>query len=178
MGKLILFIATSLDGYIARPDGGIDWLENMYNPDQIDHGYESFIGTVETLIMGRTTYDKIRGMGIEWPYTGKRTYVLSSNDKFSPSTPETYLCSESPASLTARLKSECNGNIWLVGGGITCSSFFTGQLVDEIILTIIPVILGEGIPLFDRKLPFSSWKLIRSETFSSGAVSLHYRIQP
>lgn len=79
MKKTKLFIATSIDGYIARKDGTLDWLDAIPNPDQLDYGYYAFYETVDTILMGRKTYEEVLGFGVDWPYPDCKTYVVSSN---------------------------------------------------------------------------------------------------
>ena len=89
MSKVTLFIATTLDGKIARQNGELDWLMNRPNPNQLDFGYHEFLGTVGTIVLGKTTYNKILGFGVDWPYTGIPVYVVTTDPKFQTKTPDT-----------------------------------------------------------------------------------------
>ena len=95
MGKVILYIATTLDGKIARNNGSLDWLYALPNPNQIDHGYAKFIDSIGTTIMGRKTYDEIISFGVDWPYKEMKSYVATNNESFSPETPNTWIISSS-----------------------------------------------------------------------------------
>jgi dihydrofolate reductase len=148
--KVSVFIATSLDGFIARNDGAIDWLNeaNAAVPDGEDLGFQSFMDSVDALIMGRKTYEQVLSFG-EWPYGTTPVVVLSRNSiSFPPGVPDTVThSSEPPEDLLGRLSGEGVAHVY-VDGGITIQGFIARCLVDEITVTVIPVILGGGIPLF------------------------------
>lgn len=93
MSKTTLYIATTLDGKIARKDGRLDWLFALANPNQIDHGYADFLKSIGTTIMGKNTYNEILGFGVEWPYNGLDSYIVTTNKEFEAKTPETYIIS-------------------------------------------------------------------------------------
>jgi len=144
-----VFVATSLDGYIAREDGSLDWLDdaNATVPDGEDCGYFSFMNSVDALIMGRNTYEKVLSFG-EWPYD-KPVIVLSSRvlqipDNLKDSVEHS---AESPLALYERLSSNGLSRIY-IDGGITIRRFLEAGLIDDLIITTIPVVLGKGIPLF------------------------------
>lgn len=175
MSGVILYIATSLDGFIAGPGGDLEWLNSLPNPDNSDHGYAAFYGRVGATVMGRKTYDEIIGFGIGWPYKAVVSYVVTRDTAFEPSTPDTFALRDDLPGLIRSLKQRLGEkDIWLVGGGQLITAFLSHNLIDQLIITHIPVILGQGIPLFPGKHPASSWQLIRTESFASGAVSLTY----
>jgi dihydrofolate reductase len=176
MSKVVLYIATSLDGFIAGPGGDLEWLNTLPNPDNSDHGYHAFYGTIGATVMGRKTYDEILGFGIDWPYRDVVSYVVTRDGAFTPSTPDTTAVRGDLPGLIQSLKDRLGEkDIWLVGGGQLITAFLSHDLLDRLIITHIPVILGEGIPLFPGKHPASSWQLTRTESFASGAVSLTYQ---
>ena len=148
--KVSVYIATSLDGFIAREDGALDWLDeaNVAVPEGEDLGFRAFLESVDTLIMGRKTYEQVMSFG-RWPYGQIPVVVLSRNSiSFPPSLPDSVThSSESPRDLYERLSGEGVEHIY-VDGGITIQGFLSEGLVDEITVTVIPVILGGGIPLF------------------------------
>lgn len=148
--KVSVFIATSLDGFIARTDGGIDWLNeaNTSVPEGEDCGFQKFMDSVNTLIMGRKTYEQVLSFG-EWPYGKTPVVVLSHNPiSFPQSVPETVShSSKSPLDLLNQLTDEEIEHVY-VDGGITIQCFLSEGLINEITITTIPVILGSGIPLF------------------------------
>lgn len=164
--KASVYIATSLDGFIAGKNGNLDWLDeaNAGIPKGEDCGFDKFMSSVDALVMGRKTYEKVRSFG-QWPYGETPVIVQSSRAiKFPPGTPDTVsYSSESPVGLMRRLADEGVGHVY-VDGGITIQSFLRAGLINEITLTVIPTILGEGIPLFgvmDRPV-----KLTHLETIS------------
>lgn len=176
MPKVILYIAASLDGFIAKPDGNLDWLTTWPNPANLDYGYANLLKSIGTIVMGRKTYNEVLSFGIDWPYAEYETYVISNNDDLKILTPNTKLVSSGINQLIALLKDHSTKDIWLVGGGALVTSFLNDDLIDTMIITTVPVILGEGIPLFPNKPKETRWKLISVEKFDTGLVSLTYDI--
>lgn len=178
MKKVILYIATSLDGFIADHEHRVEWLENLENPDGNDYGYRDFTDHIDTVIMGRKSYDVIKGFDMEWPYKDCRTLVLSRQKDLVVETPNTELFSGDLFEEMEKLKNVWSDkNIWLLGGGITARSFLEHQCIDEIMLFTAPVILGEGIRLFPGfKIPVKL-TLLESRTYPSGMIYAHYRIE-
>ncbi len=174
MPKVVLYIACSLDGFIARPDGNIDWLNSLPNPEGIDHGYADFYSSIGATVMGRKTYQEVLGFGVGWPYEGTDSYIVTRDSDFRPSSPGTFPVLKDLPGLVQRLKSNLHKDIWLVGGGQLITSFLNQDLIDRTIITYIPLVIGEGIPLFPGRHKESTWKLIGSQSFSTGAVSLTY----
>lgn len=170
MGKLKLFIAASLDGYIARPDGSVDWLFT-----DGDYGYQDFYGSIGTVLMGRKTYDKVLEFG-DYPYKDKRSIVFTRQDPSLQITDKPEFVSGDIVKFTDSLRRSEDSDIWLVGGSQIIRLFLEQDLIDEIILSIHPVILGNGIPLFDRIKKEVRMELINDVSFESGLVQLHYRI--
>lgn len=174
MGKTILYIATTLDGKIARNDGGLDWLYALENPNQIDHGYGRLLELIGTTVMGRSTYDEILGFGVEWPYKGMDSYVATTSPGFTPSTPDTYAITSGIPELIGKLKKQSPKDIWLIGGGQLITYFLNNDLLDQMILTLIPIVLGEGISLFQGHPKETGWILTDVERFETGVVNLTY----
>lgn len=142
--NVILYIAVSLDGYIARPNGAVDWLDDVEGDG--DNGYSEFYIQVGTVVMGRKTYEEVLRLTDEFPYAGKACYVLSR--KNHDHQPDVTFTDEELGSLVSRLKEQSDGYVWLVGGGQLVKQFLEKKLIDEIELYIIPKLIGEGIPLF------------------------------
>ena len=144
---VICYIAQSLDGFIATPDGGLDWLPAP-NPAQ-DYGYQVFLDSVDAILLGRTTYEQVLGFG-PWPYSRKTTRIFSHRQTgASPALPPgASWTSQKPDSVLQRLYAEGCKRLWLVGGSQLIASFRKEHLIDEYIITTIPVILGDGVPLF------------------------------
>jgi len=172
-----VFIATSLDGFIARPDGSIDWLESASSgTDGEDFGCKAFMDSVDALIMGRNTFEKVLSFP-DWPYGDKPVVVLSSSLETRPdSVPDSVtLTSGSPQQIVERLMSEGMESFY-VDGGVTIQRFLRAGLIDELTITLIPVLLGSGIPLFGPLDSDISLELVSSESFPCGFVQNKYRV--
>lgn len=168
--QVSVFLAVSLDGFIAREDGGIDWLMKYEDPDNEDYGFKAFFDSVDVLIMGRNTYDVVRNFD-SWPYGDKRIIVLTHR----PLEPKHNERAHSGPleSLVASLGVEGVHRIYLDGGNTIRQGLAAG-LVDDMTLTIIPTLLGKGIPLFGADVPESDWKLTESKSFVNGLVQVRY----
>ncbi len=175
MSNLILYIASSLDGYIARPDGSIDWLTSLPNPSSEDYGYTALLARISTIVMGRKTYDDIIGFGVEWPYPGLTTYVVSSNQSWMPQSPDTFLLDGAVEVALQKLKRESEKDIWLVGGAQLITTALRHRLLDTMILTVVPTVIGSGIPLFSGDTGESQWALTEVRSFDTGLVNLTYQ---
>jgi len=141
MRRIILNIACSLDGYIAREDGSIDWLPT----DGGDFGMKKFMDSIDTVLLGRTTYEQILTFDCAYPYTDKKSYVFSRN---SGENKENIEFVSDMIDFAKKLVESPGKDIWLVGGGEIISAFLKAGLIDEIILSEIPIVIGSGIPLF------------------------------
>lgn len=167
-----IYIAVSLDGYIARTDGAVDWLDKY---DPAEFGFESFLDTVGTLIIGRKTFDQVMQFG-DWPYGSHRTIVLTSHDlpEERPTNSEAY--GGSILELVDRLRDSRTerGDVWVVGGACVVAQFLFGGFADQLDLFVIPEVLGDGIPLFGKRAETIQPRLIASEQFKSGVVRIQY----
>ncbi|MCI0563991.1 MAG: dihydrofolate reductase family protein [Nitrososphaera sp.] len=172
MVNIILYIATSLDGYIARKDGSIDWL-SMVETNDTDYGYADFYRSVDALVMGRRTYEQALGFG-EWPYPGKPSYVFT-RQRLTSKRNDVFFTSAKPDTVIREMETQGFKRIWLVGGAELTAAFLKFRLVDEYIISIIPIILGEGIPMFLPPIPEERLKLIQSQQYPTGLVQLRYR---
>lgn len=168
MKKVILFIATSLDGYIARENGDIDWLL----ADQ-DYGYTDFISTIDTVLMGGRTYRQVLGFADEWPYADKKS-VIFTHDVSNQSNDEITFIHHDIAANVSRLKEKKGKGIWLVGGAQINTMLLEAGLIDEIRIYKMPVVLGSGIPLFHQTNKDSWFKTHDIEEFESGVVKMIY----
>jgi len=170
--KVILYIAMSLDGFIAKPDDDISFLAQVEQEGE-DYGYSAFTETVDTIILGRKTYDKILSMGFELPYYGDReVYVLTRSHK--PGSGTIHFYSGNLTELIFRLKNQDGKHIYCDGGAETVHQFLKDDLFDELIISIIPVLLGDGIRLFGQSFPEQKLQLVSSKSFKKGLVQLHY----
>lgn len=174
MRKVILYIAASLDGKIARPNGGLDWLpdpaDEKYKHE--DYGYDELLNSVDTTLMGYKTYEVCRSFG-EWAYKNQLTYVFSRNPE-REMVPEAQLVTEDPVEFTRKLKQQEGKNIWLIGGGEIIKLLHDAGLIDEYILAYVPVILGEGIELFPGIKKQENLKLTRHKVFESDITMLYF----
>jgi dihydrofolate reductase len=171
--NIILYIATSLDGYIAKGNGAIDWLGGNGDDPNIDNGYENFYSTIDTVVIGKTTYVQIiNELSPEnWVYEGKKCYVATTKKCDLDGRAE--FISEDVAGFIKNLKKQQGKDIWLVGGGKLIDQFIKQNLIDKYIITIMPIILGDGIPLYLNNNP--EIKLILVETkMVDGMVELSY----
>lgn len=172
--RIVYYVAMSLDGFIARRDGRVDWLDAFENPAE-DYGYQEFYSAIDGLLMGRKTYQQVLQFG-DWPYPDKPCWVVSRSTLEARPLPEVKPTSASAAELVSELKDHGLQRIWIVGGSELATSFYSQQLIDELILTVIPVTLGAGIPLFGSHQVETPLSLITQKVFSQGVVSLHYQI--
>lgn len=148
--KNSVFIATSIDGYIADKDGNIDWLHSVPNPDNIDMGYMDFMAGTDALIMGRTTFETVCGFDIDWPYSVP-VFVLSNSLKTVPDKVKgkVHLVNGSLKEVLNQIHEKGHKRLY-IDGGRTVQSFLKEDLIDEMIITIIPVVLGGGSSLFSE----------------------------
>jgi dihydrofolate reductase len=168
--KVILYIAMSIDGYIARLNGDIDWLSIVEKPPE-DYGYAQFIENIDTVIMGRKTYDKVRSFNMEFPHRGRKCYVIS---KMRTGIDEDIEYSDDLEMLIRDLKNTKGKNIFVDGGAEIVNELLKIEMIDELIISILPILLGSGIRLFqDRR---SEQKVILKKTvqFETGLVQLWY----
>jgi len=176
MRKLILYIATSLNGKIARRDGSVDWLEAIPNPEQSDYGYDAFYNSIDTTIMGYNTYAQIISWGIDFPYSGKKNFVLSRKQDL-PQSKEVNFVTKDHISFIKELKQQPGTDIWLIGGGQLNTALFNAGLVDEIHLFVMPIVLPDGIELFEAVPEEALLNLEETKSYASGAVSLKYTMR-
>jgi dihydrofolate reductase len=166
----------SLDGYIARADGSLDWLSVVEREGE-DYGYRAFVDGIDTLVMGRKTYDTVLGFD-EWPFAGKRCIVLTHARPTSPRADEEF-ASGAPAALLEQLGGQGVRRVY-VDGGAVIRQFLAAGLVDDLTLSVIPVILGGGIRLFDADprggASAAVLRLTSARNFESGLVQLRYEI--
>ncbi|MFC2031324.1 dihydrofolate reductase family protein [Chloroflexota bacterium] len=177
--KVSVYVATSLDGFIARKNGALDWLDeaNAAVPAGEDLGFQAFMDSVDALIMGRKTYEKVLSFG-QWPYGETPVVVLSRNAlSLPPGVPDTVShSSEPPRALLERLSAEGLEHVY-VDGGVTIQGFLAEGLVDEITVTVIPVILGDGIPLFGSMEKEIGLNHVRTTAFDFGFVQTTYAVK-
>lgn len=178
--KCTVFIAISLDGFIAREDGGIDWLDvaDSLLPPGEDHGYGEHMATVDAMVMGRSTFETVLGFGGDWPYGDLRMVVLTRQPDYTiPDVlPDCVTTSgEAPSRLLTALAEEGVKHVY-VDGGVTIQSFLAEGLIDEMTITTIPVILGTGIPLFGPVPADVPVRLVWSRSWEGGLVQSKWEV--
>jgi len=169
--NLILYISMSLDGIIAKQDGDIGFLSQVKREGE-DYGYSTFMESVDTIIVGRKTYDKILSMGIEWPYGSREVYILTRSAK--PDSGHLHFYSGNLTDLISKLSRQEGKHIYCDGGAETVHQLLMDDLLDEMIISIIPVILGDGISLFKDGFQEKKLRLISADLYEKGLVQLHY----
>lgn len=165
-----VFVATSLDGYIADKNGYIDWLQSIPNPKQIDMGYSDFMNDIDAVVMGRNTFETVRGMDIPWPYD-KFVFVLSRRQNIVPGKlrGRVELINGPLQEVIKRIHDRGYHRLY-IDGGVTIQSFLKENLIDEITITIIPVLLGAGIPLFGHLEKPIMFKCAETKIYLDGLV--------
>ncbi|WP_128546897.1 dihydrofolate reductase family protein [Larkinella soli] len=171
MRKVKLFIATSLDFYIAGPNGEIDWLLA-----EGDYGYGKFMETVDTTLMGYETYKLTESFG-DFPYKDTRNFVFTRRTD-RPQAPYVEFVSGEIAGFVKNLKEQSGKDLFLVGGGQINALLLEAGLIDEIRVFIHPILLGEGIPMIQPTHRRQSFRFVRSHAFENGLVELHYEKLP
>lgn len=166
--RVQLFIACSLDGFIARVDGGIDWLFG-----DADYGYTEFVAGVDTVLMGRRTLEDCLKFE-PWPNAGKRTIVFSRTLR-APPRADVEVTAEPVAEVVGRLRNRPGGHLWLVGGGELIRDFLAADLIDDFVISVHPIVLGAGRPLFPAIGRDVRLALVGTRAYDSGLVTLRYR---
>jgi len=173
--RIKLYIACSLDGFIARENGSIDWITEYENNPETDYGYSEFYASVGTVLMGRKTYEQVLDFG-DWPYGEKKAYVFTRQEEPLRREKNVEFISVDIEEFARRLKENTEEDIWLIGGSQIIKVFLEEDLVQDLIIFVVPVILGSGIPLFDQIQKEIGLKLINTERYESGLVRVEYEI--
>lgn len=177
MSEVVYMVASSLDGYIAAADGGVGWLEQFGAVE--DFGFEEFWAGIGAVLMGRRTFDQSLTFGVEWPYKGVRSYVLTRRTLPAdlPGGVDVAAVSGEAADVLERVRREQArpGDVWLLGGSESARPFFQAGLVDRLDLALMPITLGAGVPLFAPGQAGARWTLAQHKVHASGVVQLLYR---
>ena len=171
MLEIVYYVASSLDGYIATPDGGLEWLAPFEGTDE-DYGYSEFYASVDAVLLGGRTYEQVLTFG-EWPYPGKPTWVFSGR-ALEVAGPDTVVTDASPSQVASQLGARGLRRTWLVGGGTLAASFRAADLITEYIVSTIPVILGSGIPIFGMPGPQQRLSVRETTSYPDGLVQSRY----
>ncbi|WP_026554865.1 dihydrofolate reductase family protein [Arthrobacter sp. 35W] len=178
------FVASSLDGFIAEPDGGLDWLMAFNGVEGQEESYASFMAGIGAIVMGAETYrfllnEQAAGALDEWPYPGLPTWVVTHAQLPAFEDADITFTSGDIAPVHAAALAAAGGaNVWMVGGGSLAAQFHQAGLLDELVLTLIPVALGSGRQLLPVSGTTPAWTLLRSKVLGAGAVELTYRLRP
>jgi len=171
-GRMTLYIATSVDGFVAAEDGGVEWLDAFGGDDGTEH-YEAFLADVDCLVMGATTYEQVLGFG-EWPYGERPTVVVTHRDL--PLATDAVELYEGDLDDLARDLTAQYDHVWLVGGAQVARTLLRLGRVDTLRLSVVPVVLGRGVPLFDGDGKRTDLHIVDTTAFESGVVELRYRV--
>lgn len=171
--KVIVYIAASLDGYIAKPGDDLSFLGTVQKEGE-DYGYGQFVSGVDTVIVGRKTYDWVMNAVPEFPHADKETYVVTRQPREAIGNTRFY--SGSLKELVQQLKSVPGKNIFVDGGAALVNAMLQEDLVDELIVSVVPVMVGEGVRLFKEGIPERQWKHLSTRSFDTGLVQSHYAL--
>lgn len=169
--KLILYISCTLDGYIAKPNDDLSFL-NLVQKEGEDYGYYNFVANVDTIIVGRKTYQWIVDQGFEFPHKDKDCYIITRQD--IPNDGNLTFYNGSLKELVHRLKAETGKHIYCDGGAEVVNILLRERLLDEMIVSVIPTVVGTGTKLFQEQIPEEELTLFSSKGYSTGLVQLHY----
>jgi dihydrofolate reductase len=172
MRKIIVYVATSADGYIARPDGDVSWLDRKR--PRGNYGMAAFFKSVDTVLMGRKTYEVALAFG-QTSYPGKKNYVFSRTLRRRGAQDVEFVRGR-VGEFARRLRGAEGKDIWLVGGGGLAASFLDEGQIDEFIIHVVPVFIGEGIPLIHPRHRSVPLTLRSSRAYPDGVVRLHYSV--
>ena len=173
--KVIAHIGTSADGFIARSDGDLEWLTSRPAPKGF-YGMNAFMKSVDTKVLGRKTYEVSLRMGANFD-SHSRTIVFSRHPPPADAPSGVEFVSDAIGPFVSRLRQRPGKDIWLMGGGEIIASFLDAQAVDEFVISVVPVFIGEGIPLIARRHRHVPLELRSVERFEDGLVQLHYGVQ-
>jgi dihydrofolate reductase len=186
VSKVQYYCAATLDGYIAETDDTLDWLTKYEGSfagpgaEPIKGAYDRYYEGVGALVMGSATYEFVLNEVTGWPYEGKPSWILTSRDLPEPEGDDVDVRigpANVPDLYEEMIAAAGDGDLWVVGGGNVVSQFADVGLLDELLVTVVPVVLGEGKPLLDRRLPGGPMQLMGTRTFDSGMVELRYEIR-
>lgn len=166
-----LYISSTLDGYIARADGAIDWLTHIDENDT-DYGYAEFYDSIDGLLMGSNTFEMIQTLG-PWPYPEKPTFIFS-NRTLKASSTNVYSVSGDPEHIIYSEEFSQFNRLWLVGGSALIGSCLQKGLIDEYVLTMLPVVLGQGLRLFATPVPEQWLTLVSCTQYERGVLQMRY----
>jgi dihydrofolate reductase len=176
--KVIVHIATSADGYIARPDGDLDWLTSRPAPEGF-YGMNAFMRSIDTQLLGRKTYEESLRLGAKFDSKTSKTrnIVFSRSAPPADAPPGVEFVTGAIGPFVKRLREQPGKDIWLMGGGELIAAFLDEHAIDEFVISVVPVFIGDGIPLIARRHRHVPLELHSVQRFDDGLVQLHYRVQ-
>ena len=174
MKRIKLYIATTIDGYIATSDGDVDWLREYPNLEHLDYNFRKFLSETDTILMGGQTYRNLLCMDVTWPYKDKTTHIISRSPITSKLDSNIHIVTENAIEEIAKLKEKEGNDIGLVGGGELTKMLLQHNLIDEMTITTIPMLLGGGVPLFPQFFPISDWQIDKTELLENGMTQTVY----
>lgn len=174
MRKVRLFIAMSLDGYIAKPNDDLSFLSLVDRPDE-DYGYTDFVAGIDTIVIGRKTYDYVMKHVSNTHYdNGSRDVYVITHHPLAD-TKRTKFFKGSPSELIRRLKTQEGKDIYCDGGASVINDLLRNHLIDEMVISVVPILLGSGVRLFEEHRPEQLLELVATKQFASGLAQLHYK---
>jgi dihydrofolate reductase len=173
--NVIVHIGTSADGYIAGPDGDLGWLTSRPKPEGF-YGMNAFMSSIDTKLLGRKTYEMSRRMGAKFD-SKNRTIVFSHGARPADAASGVEFVNGAIGPFVSRLREQPGKDIWLMGGGELIASFLDEHAIDEFVITMVPLFIGDGIPLIARRHRHVPLDLQSVERFDDGVVQLRYRVQ-
>lgn len=173
--KVVVHIAASADGYIARPDGDLEWLTSRPAPPGF-YGMNAFMKTIDTTIMGRKTYEAGLELGATFD-PKQKTFVFSRHAPPAKAPAGVEFVSGAIGPFVDSLREQAGKDVWLMGGGELIAAFLDDDAIDEFVVSVVPVFIGDGIPLIGRRDRLVPLELQSTERFADGLVQLHYRVQ-
>jgi dihydrofolate reductase len=173
--KNSVYIATSIDGFIADKNGGIEWLDMITVPEGEDMGYYKFMEDIDALVMGRNSFETVLGFDVDWPYT-KPVYVLSNSLAEIPDShrEKAFHLKGELSDILQQIHQKGHTNLY-IDGGITIQNFLRENLIDELIVTVIPIILGGGTPLYSKLPNEIKFELVSSKVYCDQLLQIHYK---
>jgi dihydrofolate reductase len=172
--KVIVHIATSADGYIARPDGNLEWLTSRPAPEGF-YGMNAFMRSIDTKVLGRKTYEVSLRMGAKFD-SKSRTIIFSRHTRPADVPSGVEFVNQAIGPFVSRLRAQPGKDIWLMGGGEIIASFLDEEAIDEFVISVAPVFIGEGVPLIARRHRHVPLELLSTERFEDGLVQSRYRV--
>lgn len=177
MNKMIYSLAMSMDNKIASSDDDVAWIEEIPHPENVDHGFGHYFDAIGTVVMGDRTYELVKNFNTEWPYKAKRTFIVTERTDL-PADPDVTFITENHIGFLRELKQREKRDILLIGGDKLAISLLNHNLIDRLLLQIMPVFLGEGTPSLEPYTEMADIRLRSCRKNSTGAIELVYDVRP